>query len=118
MNKFLAICAMIAAVFAIFYASKKEITPETVVQKNDSGVITSSESNPTYPAQTEERAAVLPSAKASVANLGASDKNPGGTGQPQNAVDFNAPGAGTAQQKSFAAAAATKAYKESQQQVR
>lgn len=34
----------------------------------------------------------------------------------QNAVDFNAPGAGTAQQKADAAAAANKAYQESKQQ--
>lgn len=36
--------------------------------------------------------------------------------QTQNAVDFNAPGAGTAQQKAGAAAAANKAYQESKQQ--
>jgi hypothetical protein len=36
--------------------------------------------------------------------------------QTQNAVDFNAPGAGTAEQKAGAAAAANKAYQESKQQ--
>lgn len=117
MNKFLTISVVVLAIIALVYVVKQDNIPEIKAHKDAPASVTSPESKSDISiVQTAEK---TPAASSSQPQSSASSELPTAAmvaEQTQNAVDFNAPGAGTAQQKAGAAAAATKAYQESKQQ--
>lgn len=120
MNKYLIIGALVVLAGGTFYLTRDDAAPKA--QEDKSAPVSTSVPSPRidYPAaQANEKtheASQHPVTQAS--NASQSSVTSITVEQTQNAVDFNAPGAGTAQQKANAAAAATKAYQEATQQGR
>jgi hypothetical protein len=116
MNKFLTIGAVVVAISVAIYFEKKENSPVIPVQKYEQAAT----SLPTANAPASLTAGKMANTSVTQAQSSTSsdiNKPLAAIEQTQNALDFNAPGAGTAQQKAGAAAAANKAYQESKQPV-
>jgi len=116
MNKVLTLGTVVAAIIIVIYFVKRDNSTEIKIYKDDpitlaAPALNSNETN----AQRAEKMETVSSAYSQSSNSSANNSSARGIEQTQNAVDFNAPGAGTAQQKAGAAAAANKAYQESKQ---
>lgn len=117
MNKYLVIGVLLALVGGVFYLTKEDAAPKMLEDKT-LPVSTSEHAPAVNPAaaQANEKVAEISHSVAQSSSESQSSVTSITVEQTQNAVDFNAPGAGTAQQKANAAAAATKAYQEAKQQ--
>lgn len=117
MNKYLLIGGFVAVVAGVAYVVTANKSPS--VQAQNTLPIPTPEAFSKADAQLanapENVAAVTRSATRSSASESQSSLVSITVEQTQNAVDFNAPGAGTAEQKAGAAAAANKAYQEAKQ---
>ena len=120
MNKYLIIGALIVFIGSVIYFTRTDDNPY-ITQSSQNQPASSHQQTQKIdaPANTQTNETTINSAaRSSIAKqIG---ESPIITEQPQveqtqNAVDFNAPGAGTAQQKANSANAATKAYEEAKQ---
>ena len=110
MNKYLAIAAVLALVMIAIYVGKRDDAPVVQLRLNQQATPVEQVLSANSAASSSvEKSLYVPQPQA----LAVGQSSATNAEQTQNAVDFNAPGAGTAQQKAGAAAAATKAYQES-----
>ncbi len=117
MNKYLVMGVLVALIGGMFYLTRDDAVPK--IQEDKTLPVSTSQAAPAVNspvAQTNEKAAEISHSVAQLSSESQSSVTSITVEQTQNAVDFNAPGAGTAQQKANAAAAATKAYQEAKQQ--
>ena len=107
--------ALVLVAFAVHFVTQEEKPGVSAIpyQQAPPATIQQLKANGTIPSYVN---APLPGATSKPADAeSATNSAPAApVEQTQNAVDFNAPGAGTADQKAGAAAAAGKAYRESQ----
>lgn len=117
MNKYLVIGVLGVLIVGAVYLTKKDVAPTTQAPKSVSVSTSEQVSNAESPiASVSEKRVDASHPTVQSSNKSLSSITSTTIEQTQNAADFNAPGAGTAQQKAGAAAAANKAYQESKQQ--
>jgi hypothetical protein len=117
MNKYLVIGVLVVLMGGVFYLTRNDAAPKA--QEDKTLTQSTSEHAPAVnpaAAQANEKVTEIPHPVAQSSSESQSSVTIITVERTQNAVDFNAPGAGTAPQKANAAAAATKAYQEAKQQ--
>jgi len=120
MNKYLIIGALIVFIGSVIYFTRTDDNPYVTPSSQNQPVLSHQQTQKIdAPANTQTNETTVRSVARSSSAKQISESliitEQPQVEQTQNAVDFNAPGAGTAQQKANSANAATKAYEEAKQ---